>query len=188
MRRAGLMAAAAMTMTAGMWAQAPAPAPAASSEIETALLAAPAQMRKEATVIKWKPDFTYETIRKGTNRLVCFDSSTLPNQQPFSVECSSEANLERITQNLRIEAEPDPAKRRALVAEAEKNGTRPKPEYGSVWFSLRGKDRESARLHKTVALPGATAQSTGLPDNGRQGGAWIMDAGTSAAHLMVPGD
>jgi hypothetical protein len=54
------MTAAAMMMTAGMWAQAPAPAP---GDIETALLAAPAQMRKEATVIKWKPDYTYDTIR-----------------------------------------------------------------------------------------------------------------------------
>ena len=188
MRRAGLMAAAAMMMTAGMWAQAPAPAPAGSSEIETALLAAPAQMREGATVIKWKPDYTYDTIRKGTNRLVCFDTSGLPGQQPFSVECSSVANLERIAQNLRFEAEPDRAKRQALIDAAEKNGTRAKPEYGSIWFGLHGKDRESARLHKTVALPGATAQSTGLPDNGRQGGAWIMDAGTSAAHLMVPGD
>lgn len=183
MTRAPLMALAAVTIAASAWAQAPAPA-----EIETAVLAAPPQMRDGATVIRWKPDFTYDTIRKGTNRLVCFDSSKLPGQQPFSVECSSIANLERITQNLRFEAEPDRAKRQALIEAAEKNGTRPKPEYGSIWFALRGKDRETARLHKTVALPGATAQSTGLPDNGREGGAWIMDAGTSAAHLMIPGD
>src|SRR5688572_12738542 len=161
MRRAALMTAAAMTMTAGMWAQAPAPAP--SGEIETALLAAPAQMRKEATVIKWKPDYTYDTIRKGTNRLVCFDTSGLPGQQPFSVECSSVANLERIAQNLPFEAEPDRAKRRGLIEAAEKNGTRPKPEFGSVWYALRGPNREGARLHKTVAVPGATAASLGLP-------------------------
>ena len=39
----------------------------------------------------------------------------------------------------------------------------------------------------TVAVPGATAQSLGLPDNGKMGGVWVMDAGTSAAHLMIPG-
>jgi hypothetical protein len=39
----------------------------------------------------------------------------------------------------------------------------------------------------TVAVPGATAQSLGIPDNGKLGGVWIMDAGTSAAHLMVLG-
>jgi len=52
---------------------------------------------------------------------------------------------------------------------------------------MDGKDKDSANLHVTIAVPGATTASIGLPDNGRQGGAWLMDAGTSAAHLMVPG-
>src|SRR5437867_12340712 len=46
-----------------------------SPGIDTPLLAAPANQRDGATVIKWKPDFTYETLRKGTNRLVCYDRS-----------------------------------------------------------------------------------------------------------------
>jgi len=158
------------------------------SEIDTALLAAPAPLKAAATVIKWKPDFTYDTLRKGTNRLVCFDKSNMPGQQPFSIECSSIANVERIAQNLKFEAEPDRAKRTAAIAAAEKNGTRIKPEYGSVWFHLMGMNKETARTHMTVALPGATSASTGLPDNGQQGGAWVMDAGTSGAHLMVPGE
>jgi hypothetical protein len=28
----------------------------------------------------------------------------------------------------------------------------------------------------------------GLPDNPKMGGVWIMNAGTSTAHLMVPGE
>jgi hypothetical protein len=62
-----------------------------------------------------------------------------------------------------------------------------KPEFGSVFYTLSGKDQASARLHVTIAVPGATAQSLGLPDNAKQGGAWIMNAGTSTAHIMVPG-
>lgn len=158
-----------------------------SPEIDNAVLAAPANLREGATVIKWKPDYTYDTVRKGTNRLVCFDSSGMPGQQPFSIECSSIANLERIAQNLKFEAETDRAKRQAALDAAEKNGTRAKPEYGSVWYHLRGPDRERARAHTTVAVPGATTASTGLPDNAKQGGVWIMDAGTSTAHLMIPG-
>ena len=38
-----------------------------------------------------------------------------------------------------------------------------------------------------VAVPFATAQSLGLPDNNKQGGVWIMNAGTTTAHLMIPG-
>lgn len=158
-----------------------------SPEIENAVLAAPANQREGATVIKWKPDFTYETIRKGTNRLVCFDSSALPGQQPFSSECSSIANLDRITQNLKFEVETDRAKRTAAIAQAEKDGTRAKPEFGSIWYKLSGPSKDAARGHMTVAVPGATATSLGFPDNGKMGGVWIMDAGTSAAHLMVPG-
>src|SRR5579862_5970629 len=156
--------------------------------IDKALLAAPAQMRDAATVIKWKADFTYDTLRKGTNRLVCFDSSGMPGQQPFSIECSSIGNLNRIAQNLKFEAEPDRAKRKAMLDAAEKDGTRAKPEYGSIWYHLRGADKEHARRHMTIAVPGATTQSIGIPEDNKQGGIWLMDAGTSTAHLMVPGE
>lgn len=152
-----------------------------------ALLAAPASLREGATIIKWKSDFTYETVRQGTNRLACFDVSGMPGQQPFSVECTSIANLERVGQNLKFETEPDRAKRQAAVAAAEASGTRAKAEYGSVWYHLRGADREHAHAHTTIAVPGATSASTGLPDNGKQGTVWVMDGGTMAAHLMIPG-
>jgi hypothetical protein len=186
-----VLAVSASALAQGRGAPAPPPAlePGASqADVDKAVLAAPAQLRNGATVIKWNPsDWSYTTLRKGTNRLVCFDSSGFPGQEAFSVECSSLGNLDRIKQNLMFESEPDMTKRRAAIAEAEKNGTRPKPEYGSVWYHSWGKDQASARSHMTVAVPGATAQSTGLPDNGKMGGVWVMDAGTSAAHLMIPG-
>jgi hypothetical protein len=164
------------------WAQAP-----TDAAVEKALLAAPEAMRKDATVVAFKPDFTYETIKKGTNPMVCFDRSGLPGQQPFSVECTSMANLPRVAQNLKFEAEPDRTKRNAALDAAEKDGSRIKPEYGSVWIRMQGKDKDSARTHMTVAVPGATTQSTGIPDNPKMGGVWIMNAGTSTAHLMIPG-
>ena len=52
---------------------------------------------------------------------------------------------------------------------------------------MNGSDQASARIHTTIAVPGATTESIGLPDNPRQGGAWIMDAGTTTAHIMTPG-
>jgi hypothetical protein len=174
---------------------APAPPPplepgASQADVDTALLAAPDNLRTQATVIKWKPDFTYDTLRKGTNRLVCFDKSGFPQQQAFMIECTSIANLDRVAQNLKVEAAGggDRAKAQAMFDAAEKDGTRVKPEYGSVWYHLQGPDREHARSHVTVALPGATTQSTGLPDNPKQGGVWIMNAGTTTAHLMTPGE
>lgn len=168
-------------------APAAAQAPPTDPALETALAAAPRQLKDGATVVKFKADYTYDTVRKGTNRLVCMDTSGMPGQQPFSSFCTSIANLDRVAQNLKFEAEPDRAKRTAAIEAAEKGGTRAKPEFGSVWYHLRGPDRATARPHTTVAVPGATAQSLGLPDNNKQGGVWIMDAGTSTAHLMIPG-
>jgi hypothetical protein len=159
----------------------------AAEIIERALAPAPRQMREGATVIKWNPDFTYETLKKGTNHLVCYDRSGEPGRQPFAVQCTSVANLERVAQNRRFEAETDTTKRKALMDAAEANGSRIKPEYGSVWLSMSGADQAHARIHTTIAVPGATTQSTGLPDNPSQGGVWIMNAGTTTAHIMTPG-
>jgi hypothetical protein len=52
---------------------------------------------------------------------------------------------------------------------------------------MNGNDQAGARTHTTIAVPFATTASTRLPENGREGGAWIMDAGTSTAHIMTPG-
>jgi hypothetical protein len=172
----------ALAVSASALAQAPA------DPIATAVAAAPANLREGATVVKWKPDFTYDTLRKGTNRLVCYDRSGFPGQQAFSIECTSIGNLDRVAQNLKFEAAGDKAKTQALLDAAEKDGTRVKPEYGSVWYHLMGADRDHARTHMTIAVPGATTQSTGLPDNNRQGGVWIMNAGTTTAHIMTPGE
>ena len=182
MKRIALFVLGVMALSTSALAQTPADA------IATALLAAPANLREAATVIKWKPDFTYDTLKKGTSRLVCYDKSGQPKQPPFMVECTSLGNLDRAAQNMKFEAAGD--KTQALLDAAEKDGTRMKPEYGSVWYHLMGADRERARTHVTIAVPGATKQSTGLPDNPKeaQGGVWIMNAGTTTAHLMTPGE
>jgi hypothetical protein len=170
-----------LTVLVGTFAQTPPDA------IEKALLPAPRQMKEGATVIKWKADFTYDTLKKGTNRLVCYDRSGQPGQQPFAVECTSIANLDRVAQSLKIEAMPDKKAQQAAFEAAEKDGAWAKPEFGSLWIHMSGPDQAQARMHVTIAVPGATTQSLGFPDNATKGGVWIMNAGTSAAHLMTPG-
>ena len=200
MKRFAVIALGVVAVTASALAQAPAgrgappppPPPleagASQAEVDTALLAAPPNLKDQATVIKWKPDQTYTTLRKGTNRLVCFDRSGFPLMQPFSVECTSLGNLDRVAQNQKTEALGDRAKAQAAFDELEKNGTRVKPEFGSVFWHVQGPDRERARPHMTVAVPGATMATLGLPENGRGGTAWIMNPGTTTAHIMVPGE
>ena len=200
MKRFAIIALGVVPVTAAAMAQAPAgrgappppPPPleagASQADVDLALLAAPPNLKDQATVIKWKPDQTYTTLRKGTNRLVCYDRSGFPLQQPFSIECTSIANLDRVAQNMKIEALGDRAKAQAAFDEAEKNGSRVKPEFGSVFYHSQGPDQARARGHMTVAVPGATMATLGLPENGRGGTAWIMNAGTTTAHIMVPGE
>jgi hypothetical protein len=155
--------------------------------IEKALAAAPRQMKEGATVLKWKADGTYDTLKKGTNKLFCYDRSGEPGRQPFAVQCTSLANLDRVAQNRKFEAMADKTARQAALDKAEADGTRAKPEFGSVWLDMNGPDKDHARIHTTIAVPGATSQSLGLPDNPSKGGVWIMNAGTTTAHLMTPG-
>src|SRR5688500_4578541 len=106
----GLLAVSIASLAQGRGAPAPPPpleAGASQADVDKALIAAPSAQRDQATVIKWKPDFTYDTLRKGTNRLVCYDRSGFPQQQPFSVQCTSLANLDRVAQNLKAEATGD---------------------------------------------------------------------------------
>ena len=60
-------------------------AQAADDAIEKALTAAPRNLREGATVVKWTNDFTYATLRKGTNRLVCYDQSGWATERSASV-------------------------------------------------------------------------------------------------------
>ena len=160
----------------------------ATEVIEQAIGASLARYPGDATFIKWNADHTYQTLREGTNKLVCYDRSDERDRAPFSAQCTSLANLDRVAQNRRFPAETtDTESERAMIAAAEEGGTRVHPEYGSIWFRMDGRDQESARLHATIAVPGATTESIGLPDNSEAGGAWIMEPGTSAAHIMIPG-
>jgi hypothetical protein len=175
-------------------AQAPTTDPIAketTDPIAKALLAAPnAAMAKDATVIKWNSDFTYETLKKGTNRMVCYDLSGWPGERgAFSVECtSSEANLPRIAQNRKLAAMGggDMKKIEELVAAAAKDGTRIMSEVGSIWFNVFGRNEATAIRHWFVAMPNLRGNQVGLPEVRDAGGAWLMLAGTPEAHIMLP--
>jgi len=183
MKRSILMAAGVLALSTSALAQAPAPGP-----YDAALAAAPANMREAAMVIKWKADGSYDTLRPGTNRLMCYDQAGDAGEQPVSSQCTSIGNLERVKQNKIYEAKiADRAAREAAFAELEKAGTRVKPEFGSVFYTRQGKDATATRLHVTISVPNATTATLGLPDNNKMGGAYIMNAGTTGAHIMTPG-
>ena len=166
----------------------PAYAQSTAALIEQALAAASPRAREGAAVIKWNADYTYETLKEGTNTWVCYHRSDEVRRPPFAVQCTSAANLDRVAQSRKFRAESaDADEERAMLAAAEEDGTRIQPEFGSMFISMNGQDQANAGTHTTIAVPGATPESLGLPGTPAQGGAWLMDAGTSTAHIMVPG-
>jgi hypothetical protein len=183
MKRLFVFALGLLALPTGVFAQT------STMDADTVVLAAPANLRTGATVIRWHADHAgYDTVKKGTNNLVCYDRSGFPQQQAFSIECTSLGNINRVIQNLKVESAGDKAKSNAMIAAMEKDGTRVKPEFGSVFYHLMGADKDHARTHMTICVPGATSKTLGFPESGAQGAVWIMDAGTSGAHLMTPGE
>jgi hypothetical protein len=133
MKRFALIALGVVAVAAGALAQAPPARPpppppppleagASQAEVDTALLAAPANLKDQATVIR-RPDQPTR-LRKGTNRLVCFDRSGFPLMQPFSVECTSLGNLDRVAQNQKTDTRRPP---KAGGIRRTKAGTRVSP-------------------------------------------------------------
>ncbi len=190
--------------------------------IQKPLLAAPnAAMARDATVIKiirnpdageevTAADFTFEVLRSGPGRMVCYDLTGFPGERPWSVECtSSDANLPRIMQNrafaeMGAKATPTLGEgdRRAglpvlsssgtggirdLVVAAGKDGTRELSEVGSIWYNLRGNSQDTAIWHTFIGMPNHTAAQVGLPNVRDAGGAWLMFEGTPEAHIMIGG-
>ena len=78
---------------------------------------------------------------------------------------------------------------RAMRDEAEADGTREVSAFGSVYYTLNGADAESANLHITIAVPFANGESTGFAEEGSytRAGSWVMEVGSSSAHIMIPG-
>ena len=156
--------------------------------IDRAVLAAPANARMAATVVKWSEDGKRVVVRQGTNGMVCWDQALWPHQRPFSAHCTSEANLPRVEQNREFFYKATNAKEaEAMIQASEKAGTRKLPEFGTGYYGFVGNDQATARAHVTIAVPFATTATLKLPEKAAASSAWIMNAGTSAAHIMIPG-
>lgn len=165
-------------------------AQASSAEIERALVAAPGDWGADATVLSLKEDGSSEVLRQGSNGLVCWDSSVYNSR--FTSMCTSEANRPRVEQTHAVrQAVASDEDAEARLRELEERGEREAPQFGSLFFRAAGDDPATARTHTTISVPYATGESLGVPEGewpeGRQPARiWLMQAGTSSAHLMLP--
>lgn len=162
-------------------------------EVARAVLAAPRAMADDAMVVRLADDGSHEVLRDGSNGLVCYDRSGEPGRS-FAVQCTSVENLDRVTQTYRLRRSAENSNdARKLIAAAEADGSRVAPKFASVWYSLTGESQSAVtphQAHVTIAVPFATSETLApFPSEGgyAEAGSWIMEAGTSAAHLMIPG-
>jgi hypothetical protein len=161
-------------------------------QIAAAVLPAPQDLRKDATVLGYTPDGKLTTLRKGNGSLICLASN--PQSDRFHVACYHRS------------LEPFMARGRALRARGVKGdevdslrfkevraGKLAMPKHPAVLYSLTGPadsfDSTTGTAPKAkplfvVYVPFATDKSLGLSATPVEGAPWIMDPGTPKAHLM----
>ena len=166
----------------------------ADVQIKTALLAAPPELRADATVIGYSPSGKFVTLKKGKGAIVCLADD--PKSKGIKVACYS------------IKLEPFMARGRQLTEEGKtslqkkeirdkevKEGKLKMPNNPTTLFVFSGKEEnynpatgelKDGNFRYVVYTPYATLASSGLPAKPSEPGMpWLMDPGTYGAHIMI---
>ncbi len=162
-------------------------------QINAAVLAAPEDMRADATVLGYDSQGQLISLRAGTGNLICITDD--PNNEGFKSVCYHK-NMEPYMERGRVlKAEGKNGQESFDIREKEaKSGALVLPKTPSTLHVYEGPgeyDPTSGKVNKAfyryvVYIPWATAESTGLPTKPMTpGGAWIMNPGTHRAHIMV---
>jgi hypothetical protein len=167
--------------------------PPASQQIAAAVLAAPKELRQDATVLGYTAEGKLTTLRKGTGPMICLASN--PQGKQFHVACYHRSLEPFMARGRALRAQGVPEERVDSVRFADvRAGRLAMPRRAAMLYSLTGPagsfDTVSGTAPKAkplfvVYLPNATVASTGLPATPVEGLPWIMDPGTPKAHIML---
>ena len=155
--------------------------PPAAQQIAAALLAAPKELRQDATVLGYTANGKLTTLRKGTGPMVCLASN--PQGKQFHVACYHRSLEPFMARGRALRAQGVPEERVDSVRFADvRAGRLAMPHAAAMLYSLTGPagsfDTVSGTAPKAkplfvVYLPNATAASTGLPATPIEGAPWI---------------
>lgn len=170
------------------------PVPSTENQIKTAVLAAPADKRDDATVYGYSPGKEFTLLRKGTNELICLADD--PAQKGFSVSCYHKDLDPFMARGRELKKQGKTSQQVFETREQEsKAGTLKLPRQPTTLFVYSAPDEnynaasgevKSGHLRYVVYIPYATAESTGLPLKPEAPGMpWIMHPGTHGAHIMI---
>jgi hypothetical protein len=165
----------------------------ANRQIAAAVSPLPAALRGNATVLGYRPDGKFVTLRKGSNDMICLADD--PTQDRFHVACYHKSldpfmARGRELHGRKLSREAIDSIRLADVKRGRyKMPTKPAALY--QYFAPRdsvdaatGVINGASYLY-VVYTPYATPESTGLTANPLEGGPWIMYPGKPWAHIMI---
>jgi hypothetical protein len=166
--------------------------PPAPQQIAAALLAAPKELRGDATVLGYTAERKLVTLRKGSGPMICLASN--PKEEQFHVACYHRSLEPFMARGRALRAAGVTGDRVDSVRFAEVRAGKLAMPRVAMLYSLTGPggsfDPASGTAPKAkplyvVYLPNATAASTGLSAEPVEGGPWIMFPGTPKAHIML---
>ena len=171
------------------------PLPTVDQQIAATVLALPADLRANATVMGYRSAGKLETIRAGTNGMNCL--ALFAVETDFHVACYHDGMEPFMARGRELRAQGVKGTGVDSVRFAEvKTGKLPMPKMATmyqifgkagVWDATTGKVSSDAQTLLVVYIPDATAKSTGLSPVPVKSGPWIMFPGTPKAHIMMSG-
>ena len=163
-------------------------------KIEIAVLAAPADLRADATVLIYDDNNELIKVRDGNNEFVCLGEN--PARESFEVACYHESLEPFMARGRDLRKEGKTSQEVFAIREAEAvDGSLAMPTEPAtlyIYFGVSGVyDRENqliegAGYRYVVYVPFADQKTTGLPlKPGGPGHPWLMSPGTHGAHIMI---
>jgi len=191
MRR--LLSAGLVLLPALLVAQAPLAVRPAAEQVAGAVIPLPVEFRAGATVLGYDPKGAMVTLKQGTGEMICLADN--PADTLFHAACYHKS------------MEPFMARGRALRTEGVRGsqvdtvrfrevreGKLPMPTKPAALWQITAphsaidvasqSHAAGIRTLYVVYMPGATAESTGIPGKPAGGVPWLMNPGTPKAHIM----
>ena len=157
--------------------------------VAEALKPLPEDLKAGATVVAYDAaSGARQVLRQGTNQIEC-----QPKADDGFVRCYNKILAPRRDLEAKLHAQKkSDADIAAAVAEGQKAGTIPKPQFGTMSYRYSD-DPKRIKLLWVMSVPNATPESLGVSTTSQRDAAlkgagqpWMMLPGTPGAHIMIP--
>ena len=157
--------------------------------VAEALKPLPEDLKAGATVVAYDAaSGARQVLRQGTNQIEC-----QPKAEDGFVRCYNKILAPRRDLEAKLHAQKkSDADVAAAVAEGQKAGTIPRPQFGTMSYRYSD-DPKRIKLLWVMSVPNATPESLGVSTTSQRDAAlkgagqpWMMLPGTPGAHIMIP--